>query len=188
MIITIGSECGCGGHEIAEKLAKRFGIELYDRKRLMELAKELGEYEETRDFYNETPIDSLLYSIVMNEEPNRIGRVPFEMLRGLAEKKPFVILGRCSDYILRDCKGVTSVFIHGEVEDRIRRVMEEKKIDRKKALEYIKQKDRNREVFYKNYTGGRWQELSNYHLTMNSSLIGIDRTVDVIAQYIENKR
>ncbi|MFA9378963.1 MAG: AAA family ATPase [Lachnotalea sp.] len=188
MIITIARECGSGGHEIGEKLAKRFELELYDKHILIEETKKLGKYEEMARFYEETPIDSLLYAIAMGIGTNQIGKLPFEMIKELASQKSFVIIGRCSNYVLRNYPDFTSVYIHGETESKVKRTMQKQMLSEKKALELIKQVDKKRATYHKYYTDEIWGDAKNYQITLNSSLIGVDKSVDMIAEYIKCKK
>lgn len=187
MIIAIARECGSGGHEIGKRLAERFHIEFYDKHNLLEEAKSLGNYDELVSFYEEKPMDSLLYTIAMGEGGGGIGRIPFKHLRDMAEHKSFVILGRCASFVLRDCPDFTSVFIHGETTDRVKYTMEKYNLNEKKAMERIIQVDKKRATFHKYYTGENWDDAKNYQLTLNSSLIGLEKATDIITTYIEGK-
>ena len=66
MIITIDRQCGCGGHRVGVLLAEKLGLELYDKKKLLEESKKIGKFEENSDFFDEKSVNSLLYSIAMN--------------------------------------------------------------------------------------------------------------------------
>ena len=94
MIITIGREFGSYGHVIGRELAKKLGIKYYDKESLALEAKKSDKYEELRDFYEEQPINSLLYVIATDSRSNGQRKVPFEFIRRVAEKEDCVKIGR----------------------------------------------------------------------------------------------
>ena len=100
-VITIGRQTGSGGREIAERLARRLGVVCYDKNALMELAQRTGGYEEVQAFYEEQPVNSLLYAIAMENFEQNIGEKPFGCIRNVCAKEPCILLGRCGNYIFR---------------------------------------------------------------------------------------
>ena len=186
-IITINREYGSGGNEIAKLVSERLQIGLYDKERLVDKAKREGIFDSVKSFYNERPIDSLLYAIAMDTLPEKVSRVPFQMIEELAEKESCVIVGRCSNYILRDKPGTLRVFVHSNLEKRIEKIAKGKKLTKEKAAEKIRQIDRERSSFYRFYTESDWEDLVNYDLVLDSSTFGIEGCVAMIQNALELK-
>jgi cytidylate kinase len=187
MIITIGRECGSGGHQIGEKLAAHYGLKLYDRHILVAEAKRTGKYDELEAFFSERPMDSLLYSIAVSEGRSKAGERTLERFKGFLQEESFVMIGRCGNYLYKDESDATSVFIHADEELRIQRTVTKQHLDRIKAAELIKYVDEKRQDFHSRYTNQNWGDSRNYQLTLDSGTIGIDATVDIIIDFINKK-
>jgi cytidylate kinase len=187
MIITIARECGSGGHEIGEQLAKEFGIELYDKKRLMQEAIERSDFEDNKEFFDETPMNSLLYGIAMSYGEPDVQKRSLNIIREITAGKDFVIIGRCSNYIYRNHTDVTTVFTHADQNYRVQHLMKGHQITQKQACGTIKEVDEKRRTFHKRCTGEDWGQANHYQLTLDTGLIGIDSAVEVIKDYINNK-
>lgn len=137
-IITIGRQYGSQGRAVGKMLAQRLGCAFYDKEELARIARG-RDYEEVREFYEEQPVDSLLYAIAMNNEEGEVGRIPFARIRELCGNGPCVLIGRCGNEIFRKKQDAVSIFIHGDMEKRVQYVTEteglsahgaKKKIDR----------------------------------------------------------
>ena len=197
MIITIGRQFGSGGHEIAKKLAKEMGYEIYDKELLKMQAEHSGIAEKVLESYDETPTNSLLYSIVMDVYPSmnyvgtslnqQIYQAQFDTIRTLQEKGNCVIVGRGADYILRNYPKLVSVFITADLDDRARRVAEFEKISEEKAKDMVLKSDKKRANFYNFQTEKKWGVASSYDLTINSSAVGYDGAVEIIKAFAEMK-
>ena len=85
-IITIGRQAGSGGREIGMRLAQQLGIPYYGRQELMEIAKGTPDYEEVQSFYEEQPVDDLLYAIATSNVEEDLGHIPFRRIRQLCSK------------------------------------------------------------------------------------------------------
>ena len=105
-----------------------------------------------------------------------------EVIRAIAEKGDAVIIGRCADYILRDLPCL-NVFVTGPEEYRISRIVKSEGISPEEAEKLIRKKDRTRETYYNYYTLGSWGSASNYHLSIDSSVLGIEGTADYIIEF-----
>lgn len=186
LILTISRQCASGGHEIGQTLASRLGISFYDKAVLMELARG-KEYDEVRDFYEEQPVNSLLYALAMEMDQEKLGKAPFERIRRLAENGPCVIIGRCAGYIFRGEPNAVRIFIHADREVRVRRVMEYEKISQKNAEKLVDTMDKNREEFYRYYTRSQWNGAENYDLCLDSGKLGMEQTVETILNYLERR-
>lgn len=187
MIITIGREYGSGGHEIGQKLAQKYKIKFYDKEALVNVAKENGYYDEIVSFYEEQPVNSLLYAIARNSSFGMIGKKQFEIIKKIAEQESCVIIGRCGNYILKENTDMTSVFIHADIEKKICRVTDIYQNHSKNVRTLIEKTDKQRAMYYNYYTDKHWEDSSNYQLTIDSGQIGIDASVDLISDFVEKK-
>ena len=199
-IITIGRQFGSAGHEIGERLAKDYGIPYYDKELLTRAAKESGFCEEMIKNHDERPTNSFLYNLVMDtysfgynssafvDMPisHKVFLTQFDAIKKIADEGPCVIVGRCADYALADYKNAVHVFIHADEEFKVKRVMERFDISEQKAKEMMIKKDKQRQSYYNYYSSKKWGMAASYDLTVNSSVLGIDGTVKLIIQYIED--
>lgn len=183
-IITIGRQYGSRGKAIGKKLAQRLGCTFYDKEELTRIARE-GDYEEVRGFYEEQPVDSLLYAIAMNNEEGEMGKIPFARIRELCGMGPCVLIGRCGSEIFRRNRYAVSIFIHGDLEERIRYVMETEGLSRNSARKKIKRTDEERTSFHRYYTHREWGRAEDYELCLDSSILGTDRCVEAILGYLK---
>ena len=201
-IITIGRQFGSGGREIGVKVAEYFGIKFYDKELLTRAAKESGFAQEMIQDHDERPTTSFLYNHVMDtysfgynsssfvDMPisHKIFLAQFDTIKKIADEGPCVIVGRCADYALADYKNVVNVFIHADEEDKIERVMSRYPdiTTKDKALEMLLKKDKQRQSYYNYYSSKKWGRSDTYDLTINSSCLGIDGTVKLITQFVED--
>lgn len=196
VIVTIGRQFGSGGHEIGEKLAKKLGIKFYDKELIKLIAKQSGLCEKVLESYDEKPTNSLLYSIVMDIYPSvmytgptidqQIYQANYDAIRTLAEES-CVIVGRCADYILRDCPELVSVFVHANSDFRAARVAEEYQLPDAKVRDMLTKTDKKRASYYNFQSEKKWGMASSYNLCLESSSVGIEGSVDMIETYIRNR-
>ena len=197
MIITIGRQFGSGGHQVGRKLAKELGLKIYDKELLKLVAEESGICEKVLENYDEKPTSSLMYSIVMDVYPSmnyvgttlnqQIYQAQYDAIRRLGERESCVIVGRGADYILRDCKDLTSVFVHAPLDFRVKRVAEFEHITEAKARDMVIKADKKRASFYNFQTEKKWGAVDSYNLAVDTSDLGIDGAVKLIQQYIRIK-
>ncbi|MBO5929091.1 MAG: cytidylate kinase-like family protein [Clostridia bacterium] len=199
VIITIARQSGSGGREIGKRVAEKLNIPFYDKEILMHAAEKSGLSQEVLSYYDEQPTNSLLYSLStgiysLNEagvvnyaQPvnQRVFQAQFDTIRELAEKGSCVIVGRCADYVLENNPNVVSVFLHGNLEDRIKRVAEHEGISSSEAKSYINKSDKKRANYYNFYSGKKWGVASSYDLCINTSVTGYEQTADFIAEYAQ---
>ena len=191
-IITIGRQIGSGGSEIGMEVAKRLGIQCYDRQ-LIEMACDYGELDQDilAEAEEKRP-NPFLYSVLREIQNEKTGRgiavndmmfnLQSEVIRRLAARESCVIIGRCADYVLRDIPGVTSIFLHGDMESRIRRVAERRGVEKNQAISLIKKTDKARRNYYECYTGKRWGTRDSYDVTLNTARLGLEKCVDLICR------
>ena len=199
-IITIGREFGSAGHIIGEALANRLKIPYYDKELLKRAAKESGMCTELFENHDERPTSSFLYNLVMDtysfgyststyvDMPisHKVFLAQFDAIKKVASEGPCVIVGRCADYALADFKNCLHIFIHAELEDRIKRVMERYDLSYDKAKDMIQKKDKQRANYYNYFSSKKWGMSESYHLSVDSSVLGVDGTVELIIQFIED--
>lgn len=188
LIISVGREFGSGGRVIAETLAERFGIPVYDRHLITEIATKTGMSEEEVEKYNETPKSRLVSRRVRgysNSIEDNIAEMQFDFIRKKAESgESFVVVGRCSEVKLKDFSSLVSLFITGDMDKKTERVMNIYELDRESAEDLIAEKDRKRKKYHNSHTDSEWGNVRLYDLTINSSKLGIDKTVDFLEGYI----
>ena len=199
-IITIGRQFGSGGKEIGEILAKELGIPFYDRELLTRAAKESGFCEEMIQNHDERPTNSFLYNLVMDtysfgynsaamvDMPisQKVFLAQFDAIRKIADEGPCVIVGRCADYALSEYDNCLNIFIHGNQKCKIERIMKKYELNDQKAKEMMIKKDKQRQSYYNYYSSKKWGRADSYDLTVNSSVLGIEGSVKLIKQFIED--
>ncbi|WP_027208372.1 AAA family ATPase [Butyrivibrio hungatei] len=201
-IITIGRQFGSGGREIGEMVANHFGIKCYDKELLSRAAKESGFCEEMIQNHDERPTNSFLYNLVMDtysfgynsssfvDMPisHKVFLAQFDTIKKIAKEEPCIIVGRCADYALSDLPNVLNLFIYGDEECKIKRIRERFSdiTSNEKAREMMIKKDKQRQSYYNYYSSKKWGRADSYDLCINSSILGIEGTVKLIIQYIED--
>lgn len=191
LIISVGREFGSAGHEIAEDLAKYFDIPLYDYTLLNHIEKERNLAENSLKQYDEVP-KSFFFSKTIKGHSNsleeNVANIQFEYMKRLADEgKSFVIVGRCSEHILKDCPGMVSLFILGEEDRKARRVMEKYGLSEEAAKAMMRREDYKRKNYHNYYCSGKWGDSRNYDLSINSGKLGVEKTVDLIVKYIKER-
>lgn len=192
LILTIGREFGSGGLEIAQKLAEHYGLPVYDKNLIQEVLEQKGIYDEQMARYDETRKRMGIYRAVrgMDSSPEAIiAHMQFDFLKERAEAgDSFVVVGRCAETILRDFQGVISIFVLGDKAAKIERVSQSYELSREEAERIMKEMDTTRKKYHNNYCEGKWGDSRNYDISMNSSKLGIDETVEALVDYIERRR
>jgi cytidylate kinase len=191
MIISIGREYGSGGHEIAEKLAEKYGLPLYDHNFLDELAEKKNLDKKVLAEFDETHINKWFSRTVkgMNNSPAyNVANLQFDFLKELAEEgKSFIVVGRCSEYVLKEFDAMFSMFIYSTKQARIDRLTRKLHISEKEAFNLMRIKDAKRRKYHDAHSPISWGKRKGYDLCINSSKLGIDKTVDLISNYIDLK-
>lgn len=197
--ITIGRQFGSGGREIGERLGELLGIKSYDKELLKMAADKKGIHPDYLRRVDEKANNSLLYTLAMGVSMHRAGHAGAEMpindklfmaqtevIKELAEKESAIFVGRCADYILRHHEARISFFIYADYETRVARIMKEQDCPRKEAEDLINKTDKSRVNYYNFYTGKKWGKHDNYHLAVDSSLLGIEGTAQMLATFVRN--
>lgn len=201
-VITIGRQYGSAGHEIGKKLADNLGIRFCDKEILSRAAKDSGFCEEMIQNHDERPTNSFLYNLVMDtysfgynsaslvDMPisHKVFLAQFEAIKSFANEGPCVIVGRCADYALSDYDNVLNIFIFADDEFKCKHIMDvvDGVTTKEKAREMYIKKDKQRQSYYNYYSSKKWGRAECYDLCINSSKLGIDGTVKLIQQYVED--
>lgn len=200
-IITISRQFGSGGREVGKKLAEKLHIPFYDKELIELAAKESGidpelfeENDErtSRGFQLLNTIGFTLGSPITGISEmslsDRMFLIQTEMIEQIAEKGPCVIVGRCADYILAERSDVLNVYIHANIRDRIERAQHDYEVDERDVEGSIKKTDKRRANYYNYYTDRKWGRAENYDVCLNTSTFGIDHTVDIILNLLNEEK
>jgi len=190
IVITVAREYGSGGRYVGKLIADKLGIKFYDKDFIIKVAEETGLSEEYIE-NNEQSRDAL--SILNNgyyaglNNADELFLKESELIREIADKESCVIIGRCSDFILKDRKNVLKVFIYSDMENKINRAVKYYGFDKDKAEKEIKRIDKLRENHYKYYTEKNWNDHSNYDICINCDILGVEKSADLICSMIKEK-
>jgi len=192
LIISIGREFGSGGHEIAELLAQKFGLSLYDCNILEDIASEKNEDAFHLAKYDEMPKASIFSrkaSGYFSSVEESVAEMQFDFLRLKASKgESFVVVGRCAETMLRPYPAMISIFIMGDHEHKVERVMKLYNLSRSEAESFIVKQDKKRKSYHNYYCEGKWGDSRNYDLCINSSKLGEKDTAEMLADYIMKRQ
>ena len=190
-IITIGRSFGSAGGHVGHAVGQKLGIPFYDNELISRTAEEEG-YSKSLFAKAE---EKSLFSFSSFFASSRLGyvdggyindnvmfNIQSEVIRSIAEKGDAIIIGRCADYILRDLPCL-NVFITAPEEHRIRSLMKSEGLTADEAEKLMRRKDRTRETYYNYYTFGEWGYASNDHLCLDSSILGVEGTADLIIDF-----
>ncbi len=191
LIISVGREFASGGHEIAEILAKKFELPLYDSNLLHEIADNKRVKIEDLSKYDEIPKNRLFSRRVKgysNSPEENIAHMQFNYLKEKAENgDSFIVVGRCADEVLKGTEGLITIFILADMEKKIERFCGVYDVTAEKAKKIIKRTNRKRKNYHNYYCNGKWGDSRNYELSINSSKLGLEKTADMIEQYIRER-
>lgn len=199
-VITIGRQLGSGGREIGEKLAGQLGISFYDKELIRLAAQESGlkeEFFEKVDEKKRYPIfagflglrgstaDEIYANYYLSNET--LFQFQSNVILDLAENQSCLFVGRCSDYVLKEHPRCLNVFVSADITDRIQRISTVRRISGNQAREVIEKTDKKRAGYYSYFTGKVWGATESYHLCINSSVLGIDDTVDFLFLFAQKR-
>lgn len=197
LVITIGRQCGSGGHTIGKLLAQRLGLPFYDKK-IVELVaaktKLSPDFIRTHgEYFHGGSIGHIIgYGTRFNGADktgsaltDQLHQAQSEIVLEVAGRGPCVIVGRCADCVLAGKVPTLDVFIHSEMPYKVERSVEEHGMDREKAASILTRRDRARAHHYRFYTDQRWGDARNYDLCLDSGALGVETCVAVIADLYE---
>ena len=190
IIISISREYGSEGRTIAEQIVKDMGLLFYDRNMLDEIAKEQGFDPAAFAGVDEKPRNKLLSRRVKgysNATEDNLAQMQFEFLRKKAASgESFVVLGRCSETILKEYDSLVSIFVTGNKDRKLKHVMEKFSLSETAAAAKIAKHDAYRRRYHNHYSDFKWGDSRNYDVCINSSRIGVEGTAKLLEEFVEN--
>ena len=200
MVITIGREFGSGGKYIGELLAEELNLKLYDKELLNKVAEESGMDIDVIEQMDEKQEESFWYTFAMSlyaqDSLDTLSEIPSnekifieqaKIIEELAEKEDCIIIGRCSNVILKNKPNVLNVFVYSsELDFKVKRKMQFGNFeDELEAIKAIERVDKERETYYNYFTKGNWGDRKSYDLMIDTSKIGVDNAVELIKEYLK---
>ena len=195
-IITVSRQFGSGGRTIAKAVAEKLGFDYYDSELAERVAKETGfDPSYVADAGEYAPGKSIFSYAFSSNTPHTsggvnasdyLGTTQCRIILELAEKGDCVIVGRCADYILRERKDCLNVFIHADEEYRAKRIVENYGVRDKSPEKRLEEKDSRRRANYKYFTGREWGSTVNYHIALDSGVLGEAKCVEIIANAVKS--
>lgn len=201
-VINLGRQLGSGGKEIGERLAKDLHIAFYDKELINLASEESGLCREFFEKADEKASQTILGGLFGTRFPfvtegaypynsylsnDSLFKIQSDVIRHLAEKQSCLFVGRCADYILRDHPRCVNVFVSASPEARIERLMQLHNISEEEAEDLIEKADKKRSSYYNYYSYKTWGAAATYHLCIDSSILGIEGTVEFIKKFVRLK-
>lgn len=188
-IITISRQFGSGGRTIGKEVAKQLGIPCYDAELIEKIAqesglakefiRERGEYAASSGWLSRAFTDRDMNGHSMQDD---IWIIQQKIIVELAEQGPCVIVGRCADYILKNRADCLRVFIHADMQSRAKRIVEQYGERDDSPEKRLRDKDKRRAAYYQFYTDMKWGVATNYHISLDSGALGLERCAKIIAE------
>lgn len=201
-VVNIGRQLGSGGREIGEKLAARLGIDFYDKELINLASEESGLCREFFEKADEKASQGIIGGLFGLRFPfisdgavpatnclsnDALFKVQSDVIRRLASEKSCLFVGRCADYILREHPRCVNVFISASPQDRIARLCRQHAVSESVAEEMMHKADKKRADYYNYYSFKTWGAAETYHLCVDSSVLGIEETVDYVEEFVRRK-
>lgn len=197
-VITIGREYGSGGRLIGKKLADELGFAFLDKELITMAAQKSGMSPQLFADIDENATNSLLYSLATgaymmggrmapsSDMPmtDKLFILQSNIIREEAEKGPCVVVGRCADYVMEGKEKVLNIFIQAPFEDRVERAVTQYGLAEKGAADAVRRTDKKRANYYNYYSNRKWGRAGNYHLCLDSSVLGIDGSVRLLKDFV----
>lgn len=191
LIIALGREVGSGGHEIAEKLAKHYNIPLIDKNILEEIAERKNvDAADLKDIDKKyvTPLLKRTIRGFSSSMQENVYLLQFEYLQEKAKAgESFVIVGRCGEDVLKEYDSLVSIFVLGDKETKKQRIMDKYNKNEFMAERLMLEKDTERKRYHNSFCEGKWGDSRNYDISVNSSVLGIDETTELLIDFVDRK-
>jgi len=182
IVVTISREYGSGGRYVGKLLADRMHLPFYDKELISLAAKESG----LSSAYIVKNDEIMASSKYKDNNDDRLFVAEVKVIKDLA-KHSCVIVGRCSDYILKDTKNTLKVFLYSDMDSKVKRAVKYYGISKEKAEKQIESINKKREKHYKYYTDRAWKNPNNYDLMLNVDLLGVEKCAELIENIIKSK-
>ncbi len=196
-VINIGRQLGSGGRAVGQLLAEDLNFKYFDKELVQLASQESGLGKEFFERADEKARFNFLgnfwagFSSLVTDNPSgsnllqndSLFQIQSDVIRQQAEQHSCIFIGRCADYVLRDNPLCLNIFLTANMSDRIQRVAEGEQISAEKAREFIEQMDKKRAAYYNYYSNKVWGAAASYHLCLNSSVLGIEGTMEYIKDF-----
>lgn len=198
-LVTVSREYGSGGRIIGAKIAERLGVPIYDKELIDLAAEKSGLSKEIVESAELKAKSGFTYSLssAINLGPGiayenysineTLFNAQFDVVEQIGQLGEGVIVGRCADYVLKDIPNVTNIFIYGELEDRVRRCVEDYGDDPESVKKKIATYDKARANYYNYHTCRKWGDYRNYNLMVDSSYMGEGEIADLVVQFVKTR-
>lgn len=193
-IISVGREYGSGGHEIASILSEKFGIPMYDRNMLDQMAEKNGIDSEELHKHEEMKHQGLHRTVRGHSSSiqDTIAQLQFDFIRNKAASgESFVVVGRCAENVLRDNPALISIFVRGDEEAKTERICRLYKLNKLEAKAKMFRHDKKRKAYHNYYSKMKWGDSRGYDFCVNSSLMGVEATAEalytMISEFLKSK-
>ncbi|MDD6858246.1 AAA family ATPase [Lachnospiraceae bacterium HCP1S3_C3] len=198
-VITIGRGYGSGGRTIGKMLADKLGINYYDKEIMRLASKESGINQQFFAMADEKLKQTNIFKVSQNvyrgetfSDVDQISNTELfnyqaRVLRELATRESFVIMGRCADFVLKDYKNVTKVFVHASIDKCVKNVSSMSSMTEEELKKFIMQTDYQRSQYYRFHTGREWSDARNYDICLNTDGMTLDNCVETINNYRKMK-
>lgn len=197
-VISIGREFGSGGKYIGQELAKRLNVKCYDNELLAKVSENYNIDMAMLEKVDEKQKSSFWYGFATNyvfSKNSELSPISADDNLFLKQAKVIedlynsvessIIIGRCSDYILKDNQNVIKIFIYSsDMEFKVNRKIKFENLNSTIAKKKIKQIDKERAEYYKHFTNQTWGDRNNYDLCIDTSKLGVNQTIDILENYI----
>jgi cytidylate kinase len=193
-IITVSRGFGSGGRSVAKAIAERLGYAYCDNSVIAGVAREHGLSEVFVEEYGEYAVSKspLVFDFSL-ESVNRYDPGSLSIydqlyifqhnyITSLVEKGPCVIVGRCADFILQERTDCLHVFLYADMQFRINRIVNSAGEQFANPEKHLKEMDQRRKTYYRHYTGRRWGEAQNYHISLHTGVVGMDHCADIVVE------
>ena len=190
ILITISREYGSGGRYIGKMVADKLGVRFYDKDLIIKLAEKTGLSEEYIENHEQKRNALSGLNKGYSSDPNSGDELfikQAEIIKEIADKEPCVIIGRCADYILENKENLVKIFVYSSMEDKVKRAVTYYGLNEDKAEKVIKQRNKERAIHYKHYTDRDWMDKGNYDICVNSDLLGVEKTAELLCAMINEK-
>jgi cytidylate kinase len=192
-IITVSREFGSGGRRVAKMIAERLGYAYCDNSVIAGVAKkhglsevfvkEYGEYAVSKNsFVFDCSIDNTARYDTGLSIYDQLFVFQHNYITGLAEKEPCVIVGRCADFILQERTDCLHAFFYADMNFRVNRIVNSEGKEFANPEKRLKEMDERRKTYYRHYTGRRWGESKNYHISLHTGVVGLEHCADIIVE------
>ena len=198
-IITISRQLGCGGAYVGQQLAKNLDFFYADREIIGQAAKHLSLLDEDLESRDEkilsfwqsfirsfaTTPDVYMPPKIIDPTDHALFKTESKIIARIAEERSAVIIGRCGSYVLREHPNHISIFLHGDIAFRKGRIQKLYNVSEEFAGEMIAQSDKERARYNHAFTGKEWTDAGQYDISIDTSKLGVDRTVEFILKYLQ---